>query len=203
VSRRPSGRGGAKRRRVVVLVVMLAVAALAVALAVPAIKRIVRELTYPLRDTAIINQQAAAEHLDPALVAAVIYAESKFVPRTSSAGALGLMQIEPATARYLAHLSGGTSFKVTDLAHPTVNIAYGSYYLRYLLNRYDGNRTLALAAYNAGMTNVDNWVTRAHAAGDSFSVNEIPFPQTRAYVAKVEAATNTYRRYYAKLLGPP
>jgi soluble lytic murein transglycosylase len=166
-----------------VLVVMLAVAALAVALAVPAIKRIVRELTYPLRDTAIINQQAAAEHLDPALVAAVIYAESKFVPRTSSAG--------------------GTSFKVTDLAHPTVNIAYGSYYLRYLLNRYDGNRTLALAAYNAGMTNVDNWVTRAHAAGDSFSVNEIPFPQTRAYVAKVEAATNTYRRYYAKLLGPP
>jgi soluble lytic murein transglycosylase len=179
------------------------VSALVAALVIPVVTRFVRDLTYPLHDAAIINQQAAAEHLDPALVAAVIYAESKFDPRTSPAGALGLMQIEPATARYLAHLSGGTAFKVADLAHPNVNIAYGSYYLRYLLNRYDGNRTLALAAYNAGMTNVDRWVTQAHTAGVRFAVQMIPFPQTRAYVAKVEAATKTYRRYYDKLLGPP
>jgi soluble lytic murein transglycosylase len=190
-------------RRAGALIVVVAVAVAAALLVVPVVKRFVREFAYPLRDTSIINQQAAAEHLDPALVAAVIYAESKFDPRTSPAGALGLMQIEPATARYLAQKSGGTLFEIADLAHPATNIAYGSYYLRYLLDVYGGNRTLALAAYNAGLTNVDRWVARARARGQKLSIHAIPFPQTRAYVAKVEAATKTYRRYYAKLLGPP
>jgi soluble lytic murein transglycosylase len=182
---------------------VLAAGTLGVIAAAPAINHIVRELTYPLHDATIINRDARAEQLDPALVAAVIYAETKFDPRTSSAGALGLMQIEPATARFLAHLSGGTQFTIADLAHPATNIAYGSYYLRYLLNRYDGNRTLALAAYNAGTTNVDHWMARARASGRSLTRALIPFPQTRAYVARVESATKTYRRYYAKLLGPP
>jgi soluble lytic murein transglycosylase len=182
---------------------VLAAAAIAVVLVVPVIDRVVRELGYPLSDASIINQQARVEHIDPALIAAVIYAETKFDPRTSSAGALGLMQIEPATARYLAHLSGGSQFAVADLAHAATNIAYGSYYLRYLLNLYGGNRMLALAAYNAGTTNVDRWVAHATAARKQFSVASIPFPQTRAYVAKVEAATVTYRRDYAKELGPP
>jgi len=203
VSRRQSVRGGARGRRGLVAVVLLAAVAVGVVVVVPLIERLVREFTYPLKDAAIINRQARSEHLDPALIAAVIYAESKFDPRTSSAGALGLMQIEPATARYLAHLSGGTTFKVADLAHPAVNIAYGSYYLRYLLNLYGDNRTLALAAYNAGTTNVNRWVARARASGRPLTTAAIPFPQTRAYVAKVEAATKTYRRYYAKLLGPP
>jgi soluble lytic murein transglycosylase len=180
-----------------------AIAAVAVLLAVPPVERFVRQLSYPLRDTAIINRQAAAEHLDPALVAAVIYAESKFDPRTSPTGALGLMQVEPSTARNLARISGGSEFTVSDLAHPATNIAYGSFYLRYLLNLYDGNRMLALAAYNAGPTNVNTWLERDRAAGRSLSVATIPFPQTRAYVSKVEAATKTYRRYYGKLLGPP
>ena len=177
--------------------------AVGVLVALPPAERFVRELSYPLRDTAIINRQAAAEHLDPALVAAVIYAESKFDPRTSPAGALGLMQVEPSTARLLADMSDGTAFTVADLAHPATNIAYGSYYLRYLLNLYDGNRMLALAAYNAGPTNVNRWRARARSHGRALSVAAIPFPQTRAYVARVEAATKTYRRYYGKLLGPP
>ncbi|HEX2702583.1 MAG TPA: lytic transglycosylase domain-containing protein [Solirubrobacteraceae bacterium] len=181
----------------------MALAAVAVLIAVPPVERFVRELSFPLRDTAIINRQAAAEHLDPALIAAVIYAESKFDPRTSPAGALGLMQVEPSTARLLAHMSDGTEFTVADLAHPATNIAYGSYYLRYLLNRFHGSRMLALAAYNAGPTNVDTWVARARADGRALSIATIPFPQTRAYVAKVEAAENTYRRYYPKQLGPP
>ncbi len=187
------------------LAVLALVAAGAVGLivALPSVQRVVRELTYPLHDTAIINRAAHAEHLDPAFVAAVIYAETKFDPRTSSTGALGLMQIEPSTARYLAHLSGGSQFTLGDLAHPATNIAYGSYYLRYLLNRYGGNRTLALAAYNAGTTNVDRWVASARATGTALTPASIPFPQTRAYVTKVEAATKTYRHYYAKLLGPP
>src|ERR1700750_3209956 len=86
----------------------------------------------PLSDTAIIRKQAAEKHLDPALIAAVIYAESKFSPQQSSAGAEGLMQILPETAYFIAHRSGGTQFTASDLATPSINVAYGSYYLRYL-----------------------------------------------------------------------
>ena len=128
----------------------------------------VRDLTHrtlPLADAAIIRQQAAAKGLDPALIAAVIYAESKFEPHTSAAGAQGLMQILPATAEYLAQLSGGRTFTISDLAEPSVNVAYGSYYLRYLLDHYGGNEMLAVAAYNGGLTNVDRWVAQAQAAG--------------------------------------
>ena len=115
----------------------------------------------------MIREQAAEKHLDPALIAAVIYAETKFDPRPSSAGAEGLMQILPATAYYLAQLSGGSSFTASDLATPSVNVAYGSYYLRYLLDHYGGNEMLAVAAYNGGLTNVDRWVAQAHAKAGS------------------------------------
>ena len=98
----------------------------------------------------MIRQQAAEKNLDPALIAAVIYAETKFDPRALAAGALGLMQVMPQTAEFLAHRSGATTFTIADLGTPGVNIAYGSYYLRYLLNEYHGNVMLALAAYNGG-----------------------------------------------------
>ncbi len=127
----------------------------------------VNELTLPLSDASVIREQAAAKRLDPALIAAVIYAETKFEPRTSSAGAEGLMQIEPETAEFLAKLSGGYSFTTSDLGTPSVNVAYGSYYLRYLLDHYEGNEMLAVAAYNAGLANVDRWVAKARAEGDS------------------------------------
>jgi soluble lytic murein transglycosylase len=203
VSARESSRGRPGRRRNAALLVFAAGAVAAAIIALPVLTRFVRELTYPLHDVSIINRQAAVEHLDPALVAAVIYAESKFDPRPSSAGALGLMQIEPATAELLAQKSGGTLFKIADLAHPATNIAYGSYYLRYLLRMYGGSRMLALAAYNAGPGNVDRWIARARKRGRRLDIDAIPFAQTRAYVVKVEAATKTYRRYYGKLLGRP
>ena len=73
------------------------------------------------------------------------------------------MQILPQTAEFLAHRSGASTFHVSDLGTPEVNIAYGSYYLRYLLDEYDGNKVLALAAYNGGESNVDNWVAATRA----------------------------------------
>ena len=155
----------------------------------------------PLSDASIIREQAAEKHLDPALIAAVIYAESKFDPSTSAAGAEGLMQLLPATAYYLAHLSGGTRFTAKDLATPRVNLAYGSYYLRYLLDHYSGNEMLAVAAYNAGLTNVDGWVAHARANGGHLSVEAIPFPETREYVRKVLAAQREYRATYPRALG--
>jgi soluble lytic murein transglycosylase len=161
----------------------------------------VNELTLPLGDASVIREQAAAKHLDPALIAAVIYAETKFEPRTSSAGAEGLMQIEPETAKFLAKLSGGYRFTTSDLATPSVNVAYGSYYLRYLLDHYEGDEMLAVAAYNAGLANVDTWVAKAHAEGNQLTVSAIPFPQTRAYVQRVLEAQKEYRATYAKQLG--
>ena len=200
MSRRGSGRGRVNRRASA-LVVLIALAALAAVFVVPVVDRVVRDLSFPLQDTSIINRQAAVEHIDPALVAAVIYAETKFDPRTSSAGALGLMQIEPATARNLAHMSGGTLFKVADLAHPATNIAYGSYYLRYLLNQFNDDKLLALAAYNAGETNVDAWVSRVTAKHQRFTVSDIPITQTRLYVAEVMSKQSAYRSHYASQLG--
>jgi soluble lytic murein transglycosylase len=154
----------------------------------------------PLTDAPIIREQAAAKHLDPALIAGVIYAESKFEPRPSSAGAQGLMQILPGTAYYLAKLSGGKRFTASDLATPAINVAYGSYYLRYLLDEYHGNRSLALAAYNGGESNVDRWVAAAHADGRALTVADIPFPETRAYVERVLHAQVEYRHKYRSQL---
>jgi soluble lytic murein transglycosylase len=155
----------------------------------------------PLTDAGVIREQAAEKHLDPALIASVIYAETKFEPRTSSAGALGLMQILPSTAQYIAHLSGGTAFTTGDLATPKINVAYGSYYLRYLLDHYEGNEMLAVAAYNGGLANVDEWVAKAREAGRTLSVSEIPFPETQAYVEKVMRAQREYRAVYPRQLG--
>jgi soluble lytic murein transglycosylase len=194
-------RSAARRRRTVRAVVALLVIGVGVALVTPLLQKAVRELTLPLADTSIIRQQAAEKHLDPALIAGVIYAETKFDARTSPAGALGLMQILPQTAQYLAHQSGGTTFTTADLAEPAVNIAYGSYYLRYLLNHYNGNELLAIAAYNGGITNVDRWLAEARAEHHRFTTADIPFSETRAYVQRVLQAQRDYRHTYAKQLG--
>ena len=176
--------------------------AVAVLLLTPYAKKAIQKLTLPLphQYQSLIRQQAAEKHIDPALIAAVIYAETGYDARTSSAGAEGLMQIEPQTAEFLAHKSGATNFTTADLGTPAVNIAYGSYYLRYLLNEFHDNTVLALAAYNGGETNVQHWMT-AVPSGQSFTTKDIPFTQTRDYVAKVLKAQREYRSKYAKQLG--
>jgi soluble lytic murein transglycosylase len=195
-ARRTVYRAGARRRRALGVLGGLAMAGLVAVLVAPLFQKAIRELTLPLAHADIIRQQAGEKHLDPALIAAVIYAETKFDARTSPAGALGLMQIEPQTAEFLARRSGATTFAVADLGTPQVNIAYGSYYLRYLIDHYNGNVMLALAAYNAGQTNVDRW-----AAGGALSIDQIPFPETRAYVQRVLKAQSDYRRTYPNELG--
>ena len=203
---RPRRRGASARRRAVRrrrlgLGAVLAVA-LGVVLAWPLFHNAVREISLPLRHEDIIRQQAEEKGLDPALLAAVIYAESRFRDgRTSPAGAKGLMQLTPETARYIARKSGGTAFVVDDLATPQVNISYGAWYLRYLLERYGGDRAMALAAYNAGLGNVDRWVAAARARGGELTVEAIPFPETRAYVERVLDARRRYRDAYAHELG--
>lgn len=154
-----------------------------------------QELTLPLRHEDVIRQQADEKGVDAALIAAVIYSESKFSDQTSSAGARGLMQITPEAADTIAKNSEATSFELKDLGDPEINIRYGTFLLRELLDRYDGDEAAALAAYNAGPGNADEW------GGADLTVEEIPFPETRAYVEEVLEKREEYRREYATELG--
>ena len=202
-------RGGrAQRRRVfrrrVLLVAgaVIASTALAIGIVRPFADKAVQEIALPLRHEDIIRQQAEAKDLDPSLIAGVIYVESRFRDQTSIAGAKGLMQILPSTADYIAGKSGGTAFVQGDLATPQINIAYGSWYLRYLLDHYEGNELLTLAAYNAGEGKVDEWYRNASARGEDFeAAAHIPFPETRNYVGRVLDVRERYREEYSKELG--
>jgi soluble lytic murein transglycosylase len=194
-------RVAARRRRALFAVAAIAGVIVAAILAMPLFQKAVTEFNLPLQHEDVIRQQAAEKHLDPALIAGVIYAETKFDPRPSAAGAQGLMQILPQTAEFLARRSGATTFTTADLATPQVNVAYGSYYLRYLLDEYGGRIVPALAAYNGGESNVSRWVARAHAAGHPLRISDIPFPETRAYVQRVLKAQRDYRHTYAAELG--
>ena len=146
---------------------------------------------YPLEYAHIVRGHAKNHDLDPALLAAVIYAESRFDPNArSEAGAVGLMQLLPATARGIAARTGGTRFVVADLRDPEINVRYGSWYLDHLLDRY-GTTKLALAAYHAGQGNVDRW--QREGLG-------IAFPETRSYVTEVERVERVYEKAYPREL---
>ncbi len=149
-------------------------------------------LLYPLRYQAIVQGHAHNYRLDPALLASVIYQESRFqADAESSSGAIGLMQLLPETAKGIALRTGGSRFRVADLYEPELNVRYGSWYLRHLLDKYEDAET-ALAAYNAGQTNVDRWLADG---------GEIRFSETREYVDKVVENRDVYARAYPEELG--
>ena len=149
-------------------------------------------LRYPLRYEQIVLGHAENYRLEPQLIAAVIYQESKFdADAVSESGAVGLMQLLPATAQGIADRTGGTGWHEADLVDPELNVRYGAWYLRHLLDKYDDEQ-LALAAYNAGQTNVDRW--RERGVG-------IQFAETRAYISRVQDLKEVYARAYASELG--
>src|SRR3954449_12431579 len=190
-----------RKRRQRLVFGLIAVVGAVVLIGLHPLKHAVEEITLPLRHEDIIRQQSQRKDLDPALVAAIIYQESKFSDRTSVAGARGLMQITPDTARFIAKQSGGIRFTLADLGTPQINIAYGTWYLRWLLDRYDGRQALAIAAYNAGFGHVDEWV-RGAGGPDTFDPKtDIPYPETRGYVQQVLERRKDYARRYSRELG--
>ena len=147
---------------------------------------------YPLRYDQIVRGHARHYDLDAALLAAVIYQESKFnADARSKSGAVGLMQLLPATAEGIAVHTGGSAFRIHDLYDPEINVRYGAWYLHHLLQKYRDEQT-ALAAYNAGQENVDRWRRDGEA---------IQFAETRAYVKRVEELKRIYRDAYGSELG--
>jgi soluble lytic murein transglycosylase len=186
-----------RRRRALVIGGTLLVVALGAFLLVNSdrFQRTLEEVTLPLRHEDIIRQQAAEKGVPADLIAAVIYSESRFRDQTSHAGARGLMQITPSTAKLIEKLSGGQTFKFEDLSDPDINIRYGTFYLRYLIQKFDDNEVAALAAYNAGETNVTAW------GGSDLRLDDIPFPETRGYVEDVLDKRDDYARHYRHELG--
>ena len=143
-------------------------------------------LRYPLSYEQIVRGHARNYDLEPALLAAVIYQESKFdAEARSDAGAVGLMQLRPETAKGIALRTGGSRFRVEDLTNPEINVRYGSWYLRHLLDKY-GSEHKALAAYNGGQGNVDRGVV---------------YRETEHYVDRVLELRRIYRDAYASELG--
>jgi soluble lytic murein transglycosylase len=192
-----SRRRGERGRRALVIGGTILVGALGVFLIVNSdrFQRTLEEVTLPLQHEDIIRQQAAEKDVPADLIASVIYNESRFRDQTSHAGARGLMQITPATAKLIEKLSGGQTFKFDDLADPDINIRYGTFYLHYLIQKFGGNYVAALAAYNAGEANVVAW------GGSKLTVDAIPFPETRDYVENVLDKREEYARHYRHELG--
>lgn len=148
---------------------------------------------YPLEHRDQITASSQRHRINPYLIAAVIDAESDWRSETvSDAGAVGLMQLLPATAEELRR-QGVVDEEVVGsgtLSDPAVNIEYGAAYLRFLIGRYHEVET-ALAAYNAGIANVDEWIANG---GDIRE--QIEFPETRHFVLRVSRARDVYERLY-------
>ena len=138
----------------------------------------------PVFHVQTINYYSKEYNLDPLFVAAIIKAESKFLNRARSrAGAIGLMQLMPPTARELAAELGMKNISEKDLEDPKININLGTYYLSKLEKIFNGDPVLMLCAYNAGISNAASW--KAGSTGGILKIEKIPYRETKRYVNNV------------------
>jgi soluble lytic murein transglycosylase len=166
------------------------------AFAVPLTVRTALGRLYPVAYQPVVRQCAEQHGLDPFLVMAVIRAESRFRPEaTSPQGARGLMQIMPETGQWAAEQIG-VPYDPSYLYEPEYNIRLGCWYLAVLLQQFAGDPVLALAAYNGGLTNVNNWLDQQQWTGERHTLDQIPFAETRHYVAAVLRDQQRYRWLY-------
>jgi soluble lytic murein transglycosylase len=194
--------GLARRRRrlliAVALVVVIAAAAVVGAWAITG-RGVVPGLSktmYPIHYREGIARAAERYGLDPYLVAAVVQTESGYDPQAvSHAGAVGLMQLMPDTAKWIVGLASWRGGDHPDLNDPDDNLELGACYLSFLMRTFAGGTRAALAAYNAGQGVVEGWV-KAAGGPDSFGLADIHFPETRDFVVRVERYWDLYSRIY-------
>ena len=153
------------------------------------------KIAYPYMYKRTVEKYSYSYGIDPLLVMAVIREESHFNPKSSSPkGALGLMQVMPNTAKEIAAWLG-EDYNSVNLLSVEDNIRYGTWYLASLIKKYNGNTMLALAAYNAGSGRVNNWLDGVLTL-ESYTIDDIPFKETRDYVEKVLKSYNVYSGLY-------
>lgn len=151
---------------------------------------------FPSKHSDIINKYCDDFDVSPHLVMALIKAESNFDENAvSHAGAKGLMQLTDETFKYCTKVLG-TSFSSDDVFNPDANISAGVWYLSYLLEKYDGNITNAVAAYNAGSTNVDKWLGDTSISPDGKTLSNIPYGETKRHCEKIKAYFKLYKFLY-------
>ena len=151
-------------------------------------------LRFPVRYLGEINMAAQQHKLDPAFLLGLIRQESMLDPNAvSTAGAMGLMQLMPATAGTLASQLKQPMLNSKDLYQPDLNIVYGSYYLRKLLDRFGNQLAVVIAAYNAGPNRVKQWLPTQSALPADIWIETIPYKETRKYVSNVLAYTVIYQ----------
>ena len=151
---------------------------------------------YPMTYEVEIRAGAASNGLDPALPAAVILAESSYQPEAvSEANAQGLMQLLPSTAEWVAGKFGET-YREGSLFEPDTNIKYGCWYLGYLIRRFNGNLTCAIAAYHAGQGTVDGWLSNPEYSPNGATLQAIPSSTTDTYVKRVLKYYEKYKELY-------
>lgn len=154
-------------------------------------------LVYPFPYRAVIERESRRNNLDPFLVAGLIRQESGFHPAARSpAGAVGLMQIMPATGTGLARELGVGSYRAARLTEPELNVRMGTRYLATMLGRYGGRTTDALVAYNAGPTRMARWRAFPEHGDAELFTERIPFAETRGYVRIVQTNAAIYRALY-------
>ena len=155
----------------------------------------IRQSAYPLKYTSYVEKYSAEFSVDKYLVYAVIKAESEFDEKAvSDKGAVGLMQIMPSTAEEAAAKIGMENYSPKMLTEPDINIRIGCYYIAFLLDRYGGDVRTAMAAYNAGYGNVDNWLACEQA--EIISAEIIPFGETKKYIVKIINNYDKYKEIY-------
>lgn len=156
-----------------------------------------RSYIYPYPYRATVERYAERYGVDSHLAAAVILSESHFQDDVHShRGAVGLMQLMPDTAAWIAYQLDDEEYSLASLHEPDRNIRYGVWYLASLEDEFQGNDVLALAAYNAGRGNVQAWIEEEGWPHDFADISKIPYNETRAYVARVLAAQRRYRELY-------
>lgn len=162
------------------------------------IVKIMIPIFYPLEYLEEVEAAAAEFSLDPCLILAVIKEESGFDPLASStAGAQGLMQLMPETSVWIAERMGLKADIKDKIWDAGMNIRMGAWYLDWLANSYyGGNQTVALAAYNAGIQNVDQWLEEGYWDGSEYSIGNIPYPETRKYLKDVLRSHFIYHKIY-------
>ena len=182
-----------RHRRLIYFITVIAVITFVVSKG----SQLVFKILYPLRYEEYIIEYSNKYELDKYLVMSLIKAESNYIYDAHSGFARGLMQITDDTALWISEKLD-TDFKYEDLNNPQININMGCYYLKYLTDYYKGNTSLALAAYNAGMGNVNRWLSDSRYSKTGNTLDYIPFPETEKYVEKVNKGINIYKKLYQK-----